>query len=358
MSTLNRRNFLKNSLVLSSGFALGNYLPFIEYRRAHAQDQPLKAAMSSAGLAGTWNAQGEEAARWMAGLLGVEITWFDGEFDAQAQRAKFDQLVTQEWDFVAVQPGAIGTLIEPIQTLTESGVPVIDMDTLIAPLQDLQSLGVLAFIAPDNVFMAESVVQRLIDKMEGAGKIAHIGGQPGHTGAQARGQGFFNLVNKYPDIEVVDDQPADWDVTRAADLTESVLNRHPDLKAIFADNDDMALAARQIVENAGLGDQVLVGGVDAMPPAVEAVRDGRLVATARNSANRIHSWAVLAGAWAATVGLDQARSEMPFYILADGPAIFADIDSNPDLADEPWKLRNYGLSAADGILWSESQYLF
>ena len=99
-------------------------------------------------------------------------------------------------------------------------------------------------------------------------------------------------------------------------------------------------------------------GVDAMPPAVEAVRDGRLVATARNSATRIHSWAVLAGAWAATVGLDQARSEMPFYILADGPAIFADIDSNPDLADEPWKLRNYGLSAADGILWSESQYLF
>ena len=66
---------------------------------------------------------------------------------------------------------------------------------------------------------------------------------------------------------MVDDQPADWDVTTAANLTETVLNRHPDLKAIFADNDDMALAARQIVENAGLGDQVLVGGVDAMPPA-------------------------------------------------------------------------------------------
>lgn len=358
MSTLNRRNFLKNSFVLGSGFTFANFLPFIEYRRAHAQDQPLRAAMSSAGLAGTWNAQGEEAARWMAGLLGVEITWFDGEFDPQAQRAKFDQLSTQDWDFVAVQPGAIGTLIEPIVTLTDAGVPVIDMDTLIAPLQDLPDLGVLAFIAPDNVFMAESVVQRLIDKMEGAGKIAHIGGQPGHTGAQARGQGFLNLVSRYPEIEVVDDQPADWDVTRAADLTESVLNRHPDLKAIFADNDDMALAARQIVVNAGLGDQVLIGGVDAMPPAIEAVRDGNLVATARNSANRIHSWAVLAGAWAATVGLEQARQEMPFYILADGPAIFADIDSNPDLADEPWKLRNYGLSAADGLLWASEQYLF
>ena len=242
--------------------------------------------------------------------------------------------------------------------LVEAGIPVIDMDTLIAPLQELPDLGVLTFIAPDNVFMAESVVQKLIDEMGGAGKIAHIGGQPGHTGAQARGQGFLNLVARYPDIEVVDDQPADWNVTRAADLTESVLNRHPDLKAIFADNDDMALAARQIVENANLGDQVLVGGVDAMPPAIEAVRDGRLVATARNSANRIHGWAVIVGAYAASIGLEEARNSVPFYILADGPAIFSDIDSNPDLADEPWKLRNYGLSPADGLLWLEESYQF
>jgi ribose transport system substrate-binding protein len=358
MSKINRRDFLRSSMILGSGMAFGGFLPFVQYRLAHAQDKPLKAAMSSAGLAGTWNAQGEEAARWMASLLNVEITWFDGEFDPQAQRAKFDQLSTQSWDFVAVQPGSIGTLIEPIMTLVEANTPVIDMDTLIAPLQDLSDLGVLTFIAPDNVFMAESVVQKLIDKMEGKGKIAHIGGQPGHTGAQARGQGFLNLVQKYPDIQVVDDQPADWDVTRAADLTESVLNRHPDLKAIFADNDDMALSARQIVENAGLGDQVLVGGVDAMPPAIEAVRDGRLVATARNSANRIHSWAVLAGAYAASVGLEQARKDVPFYVLADGPAIFADIDSNPELADEPWKLRNYGMSPADGLLWAEKEYLF
>ena len=358
MSQLNRRNFLRSGFVLSSGLALGGFGPFIEYRRAHAQDKPLQAAMSSAGLAGTWNAQGEEAARYWASLLGVEITWFDGEFDTQAQRAKFDQLSTQTWDFVAVQPNTIGSLIEPIQTLVEAGIPIIDMDTLIAPLQDLQDLGVLTFIAPDNVFMSESVVQRLIDKMGGKGKIQHIGGAPGHTGAQARGQGFLNLVKKYPDIEVVDDQPGDWLNEKAAALTESVLNRHPDLKAIFADNDDMALAARQIVENAGLGDQVLVGGVDAMPPAIEAVRDGRLVATARNSANRIHGWGVLAGAYAATVGLEQARQEIPFYVLADGPAIYGDIDSNPELAEEPWKLRNYGMSAADGLLWTETKYLF
>jgi ribose transport system substrate-binding protein len=353
-----RRDFLKGSLFSGAGLVAANLFSFIEYRRAHAQDQPLRAAMSSAGLAGTWNAQGQEAALYWADLLGVEITWFDGEFDPAIQRGKIDQVATEAWDFVAIQPGGIGTLVEPVQALIDAGTPIIDMDTLIAPLDQLQSMGILTFIAPNNVFMSESVVTKLVEKMGGEGKIAHIGGQPGHTGAQARGQGFLNVVARNPNIEVVDDQPANWQVDEAARLTEAVLSRHPDLKAIFADNDDMALAARQAVENAGLGDQVFVGGVDAMTPAIQAVADGKLVATARNSATRIHGWAVIAGAYAASVGLEQARNDVPFFVLADGPAIYGDIDTNPDLANEPWKLNNYGLSTAPGLIWAEEQLVF
>jgi ribose transport system substrate-binding protein len=313
--------------------------------------------MSSAGLAGSWNAQGQDAALYWASLLNVEVEWFDGEFDPVAQRAKFDQIATQEWDFVAVQPNTIDALTEPIQALIDAGTPVIGMDTLIAPLDQLEAMGALTFIAPDNVFMSASVMARVITAMGGTGKISHIGGQPGHTGAQARGQGFLNLVAQYPDIEVVDDQPADWNVSTAAQLTEAVLNRHPDLNAIFADNDDMALAARQVVDNAGLSDQVIVGGVDAMPSALEAVADGRLLATCRNPSTRIHGWSVVAGAYAATVGLDQAREDVPFFVLADGPVVTNDIDANPDFAAEPWKLANYGLSSIEGQLWLEEQFL-
>lgn len=354
----NRRDFLKGSLAAGAGLTFANLLAFIDYRRAHAQDQPIRAAMSSAGLAGSWNAQGQDAALYWASLLGVEVTWFDGEFDPAIQRAKFDQVATEAWDFVAVQPNSIDVLVEPIQTLIDAGTPIIDMDTLIAPLDQMQTMGVLTLIAPDNVFMSEAVVSKLVELMGGSGKISHIGGQPGHTGAQARGQGFLNIVGQYPDIQVVDDQPGNWDVSTAAALTEAVLNANPDLKAIFADNDDMALAARQVVDNAGLGAQVLVGGVDAMPNALAAIADGRLVATARNPSNRIHGWAVVAGAYAATVGLEQARQDIPFFILADGPAIYNEIDSNPDLAAEPWKLRNYGLSPIDGMLWLEERFLF
>jgi ribose transport system substrate-binding protein len=352
---LSRRDLLKAGLTMGSGLTLANLFAFVEYRRARAQSDPIRAAMSSAGLAGTWNAQGQEAALRWAQLLGVEVVWYDGEFDPVAQRSKFDQLATEEWGFVAVQPNTIGVLVEPIQALIDAGTPVVGMDTLIAPLDQQQQMGVLNFIAPDNVFMAASVMNVVVEKMGFAGQISHIGGQPGHTGAQARGQGFLNIVAQYPDaIQVVDDQPADWNVDTAAQLTEAVLNRNPELTAIFADNDDMALAARQVVENAGLGDQVFVGGVDAMPPALEAVAAGRLVATCRNPSCRIHGWAVVAGAYAATVGLEQARNDIPFFVLADGPAVTADIDDNPDFADAPWKRSNYGLSSIEGQLWLEN----
>jgi len=56
--------------------------------------------------------------------------------------------------------------------------------------------------------------------------------------------------------------------------------------------------------------------------------------------------------------MEQAKQDVPFFILADGPAIFGDIDNNPALAETPWKLNNYGMSSADGQLWLESQFLF
>jgi ribose transport system substrate-binding protein len=355
---MSRREFLAASSLFGLGVATPTVFSLLEYRRAMGQDKKLRAAMSSAGLAGTWNAEGKKAAEYFGNLLGVEIVWFDGEFNPDKQRAKFDQLSTEKWDFVAVQPNSIGTLKEPIQTLAKNNIPVIDMDTLVVPLQELYDDGVLTLIAPNNVFMSESVVNKLVEKMGGKGKIAHIWGQQGHTGAQARAQGFKNVIARNPDIQVVAEEFGDWDVAKVAGLVETILNKNNDLNAIFAHNDDMALSARKVVEDAGLENQVLIGGVDAMQPAMQAVRDGKLVATARNSTTRIHGWAVFAGVYAATVGLDKARTSLPKFVLADGPAIYGDIDNNPDLAAEPWKLNNYGLSPVDGLVWAADQFLF
>jgi ribose transport system substrate-binding protein len=164
-------------------------------------EKPLRAAFSNAGLQATWCAQGKQAAEFWGRLFNVEVTWFDGELAAPKQRAAIDNMASQKWDFVAIQAFGIGTLTDPVKRMIDAGTPVIDMDTLIAPLDQID---VHSFLAPDNEFMGASVTQALVDAIGGKGTIVMTQGALGHTGAQGRARGFKSVVAKYPDIEVLD----------------------------------------------------------------------------------------------------------------------------------------------------------
>src|SRR6202051_210037 len=170
-------------------------------------EKPLKAAFSNAGLQATWCAQGKQAAEYWGKLFNVEVTWFDGQLDAVKQRAAIDNMASQKWDFVAIQAFGIGTLTAPVNKMIDAGIPVIDMDTLIAPLDQI---NVHTFLAPDNEFMGSAVTNALVSKLGGKGKITMTQGALGHTGAQGRARGFEQVVKQYPNIEVLDTQPAAW----------------------------------------------------------------------------------------------------------------------------------------------------
>src|SRR2546421_8179222 len=68
------------------------------------QSTPLKAAFSNAGLGATWCAQGKEAAEQWGKWFNVEVTWFDGGLSVDKQRKAIEDMATQKWDFVAIQP--------------------------------------------------------------------------------------------------------------------------------------------------------------------------------------------------------------------------------------------------------------
>ena len=279
-------------------------------------EKPLKAAFSNAGLQATWCAQGKQAAEAWGKLMTVEVTWFDGQLDAVKQRAAIDNMASQKWDFVAIQAFGIGTLTDPVNKMIDAGIPVIDMDTLIAPLE---TINVHAFLAPDNIFMGSAVAQQVAEAMGGEGQIVMTQGALGHTGAQGRAKGFEKVMKNFPKIEVVNKDPADWDVTKVARIWDTLLTKYPDIKAGFFHNDDMALAASKVMEQKGKT-KILLGGVDAMPPALEAIMDGRMVATVRNPSCRIHGWSVAAGV-AAIVSGEKTGTGIPKNIVTDGPVI-------------------------------------
>src|SRR4051812_25782491 len=314
----NRRDFL---LTASAVGVAGAYMATAGFNPAIADeliksDKPLRAAFSNAGLQATWCAQGKQAAEAWGELMNVEVTWFDGQLDAVKQRAAIDNMASQKWDFVAIQAFGIGTLTAPVQKMIDAGIPVIDMDTLIAPLDQI---NVHSFLAPDNEFMGASVTQALVSKLGGKGKMVMTQGALGHTGAQGRARGFESVVKNNPGIEVLDTQPADWDVSKVARIWETLLTKYPEIDAAFFHNDDMALAAANVMKAKGRTN-ILLGGVDAMPPAIAAVQDGRMFATVRNPSCRIHGGAIIAGVAAVTAG-EKAGTGIPKSIVTDGPVV-------------------------------------
>ena len=166
-------------------------------------------------------------------------------------------------------------------------------------------------IAPDNVFMGSVVTQAIMNAIGGKGNVVMTQGALGHSGAQGRAQGFKQIVANYPDVKVINEEPADWDVTKVARIWDSVLTQNPDIAGAFFHNDDMALAAHNVMK-AKNRTGIVIGGVDAMPPAVNAVLEGVMLATVRNPSCRIHGWSVAAGV-AAVVGGEKTGTGIPAY---------------------------------------------
>jgi ribose transport system substrate-binding protein len=317
-SSTTRRDLLQAAATAGAASALFGGLSVSPALAAEMgrSEKPLKAAFSNAGLQATWCAQGKQAAEYWGKLFNVEVTWFDGQLDAVKQRAAIDNMASQKWDFVAIQAFGIGTLTQPVQKMIDAGIPVIDMDTLIAPLDQI---NVHSFLAPDNEFMGASVTQALVTALNGKGKVIMTQGALGHTGAQGRAKGFNAVVKQYPGIEVLDTQPADWDVSKTARLWETYLTKYPQIDAAFFHNDDMALAAYNIMK-AHNRTSILIGGVDAMPPAIQAVSEGRMFATVRNPSCRIHGGAIVAGVAALAKG-EKSGKDIPKSVVTDGPVV-------------------------------------
>jgi ribose transport system substrate-binding protein len=320
MGFINRRGFLRGAAAASVASFLAACGANAETAQTgatgntYAFGKPLKAAFSNAGLGATWCAQGKETAERWGKWLGVEVTWYDGGLSIDTQRKAIDDMATKQWDFVAIQAFGIDTLVDPVKQMIGKGIPVIQMDTTISK----DDIGITTFLEPDNILMGSVVTDALFQQIGGQGNVIMTQGALGHTGAQGRAAGFHQTLEKYPNVKLLAEDPADWDVNKVASLWEDYLVKYPagQIQAGMFHNDDMALAAAKVIKNAGREKEIALVGVDAMPPAVQAVLDGSLAGTVRNPSSRIHWGAVVIGALAAT-----GAKNIPKYILTDGPLV-------------------------------------
>ncbi len=186
---------------------------------------------------------------------------------------------------VAMITAAINStnLLPCLKKAQESNIKIVDLDGNLDPaILKSEGITITFSIGSDNVKAGAQGAEYMVSKLgaDATGPILVIEGLSGNVTGEKRATGFAEkLAELAPGLTIVASLPGDWDRGKAANITNDVLTRNPDLKGIFAANDGMALGAVESVFAAGKGGDVIIIGVDGNSDAVASIKDGRLTAS-------------------------------------------------------------------------------
>jgi len=231
---------------------------------------------------------------WGAMELGVREGAQAAGVDYYLQAVESDQAAEPQLNvcntMLERQPDAMITaainstiLLPCLKRANEAGIPVVDLDGNLDHAIAADAGVEIAFsIGSDNVAAGAQGAEWLVGQLgaDASGPVLVIEGLSGNITGQKRARGFADrLAALAPGLEVVASLPGDWDRGKAANITNDILTSNPELVAVFAANDGMALGAIETVYAAGLQEQVTVIGVDGNSDAVKSIKTGRLNAS-------------------------------------------------------------------------------
>lgn len=201
----------------------------------------------------------------------VDVKSAQGENDEQGQLSIVKDMINKKYSGLMLSPISDGNLVPGVEDAVKAGIPVMNVnDGLISNAPN--------FVGPKAVQNGELAAEWVSNKIGGEGKVAIVIGMPKAFAARQRTKGFEDyMAANAPGIEIVEKQNADWDRSKAKDLADTWIKKHPDIKAIFCNNDTMALGVVEAVKSSGK--DILVVGVDGIGEAYESIRKGELSAT-------------------------------------------------------------------------------
>lgn len=193
------------------------------------------------------------------------------ESDVQAQIAQIEDQIAKGVDGIALAPTDPNALAPVVDAAKAKGIPVVFVDTR----------GVnegVTFIGTNNEAGAKLAADFICSKIEKGSDVAILQGIVTQSTGQARADGAKAGLTGCG-LNVVAEQTAEWDRAKGMAVTENILTGNPNLKAIFASNDNMALGAIEALKNANKLKDIMVVGFDANPDAAASILAGELTAS-------------------------------------------------------------------------------
>ncbi|HET6497799.1 MAG TPA: substrate-binding domain-containing protein [Coriobacteriia bacterium] len=219
--------------------------------------------------------EGMEAGAAKAQTQGVDVTIdvrsAQGEADEAGQLSIVEHMINRNYSALLLSPISDGNLVPAVEEANDRGIPVINVnDGIIAVAPN--------FIGPRAIQNGELAAEWISDKLGGEGEVAIVIGMAKAFAARQRTLGFEQwMADNAPGISIVAKQNADWDRAKAKDLAATWIKNHPNLAAIFCNNDTMALGVQEAVNASGR--DILVVGVDGIGEAYASIRAGEMDAT-------------------------------------------------------------------------------
>lgn len=201
--------------------------------------------------------------------LGVNVKIVDAQNDPAKQANDVADLLQQGVSVLLVNPVDSAAISTSVEAANKANIPVIALD------RSADKGTIASLVASDNVKGGEMAAEYIIKKLGEGVKVAELEGIPGASATRERGEGFHKVADQK--LSVVAKQSADFDRTKGLTVAENMLQANPDIQAIFAQNDEMALGAIEASKSAGK--QIFIVGFDGTDDGLKAVEAGTMAAT-------------------------------------------------------------------------------
>lgn len=231
-----------------------------------------KIGMSLSTLNNPFFVQMKEGAQAEAEKAGVDLTVTDAQNDASQQANQLQNFTGEGVESIVVNPVDSDAVGPAVRAANKADIPVVAAD------RGVNKADTATLVASDNVAGGKLAAKSLAKKLGEKGEIVVLQGTAGTSASRERGQGFTEGLKAYPGIKVVASQPADFDRTKGLDVMTNLLQSHPRITGVFAENDEMALGAVKALGSKA-GKSVDVVGFDGTPDGLKAVGAGTLYAS-------------------------------------------------------------------------------
>lgn len=196
-----------------------------------------------------------------------KIKVVDAQDDSAKQSNDIDDLIQQQVDYLIINPTDSAAISSAVQNANAQDIPVITLD------RSVEKGKVTQFIASDNVAGGKMAGEYIVKQVGEKASVGELEGVPGASATRERGKGFHIVADKQ--LAVASKQTAKFNRAEGLNVTQNMIQSHPDIKAIFAHNDEMALGA---IEAIGTKD-ILVVGFDGNDDAMKSIKNKKLDAT-------------------------------------------------------------------------------